>query len=482
MLSAGNIGFTFSRRMTKAAARSTFCEVSAMGNPSAGAATQAMLASDCRSAGASQNNRRHLTNPTSVQELCDRIRRSLAQRALEDAVEALRDSLAVEPFNMHLLAEQKTVALALSREGFWEDAATWLERALELEPWDQALQTAYARVKRPDYLIAEIKEKRTGKTLRRYAAREGAAYIYTIDIAGTCNLRCPTCPVGNSELAGRPRGLMSYALFERIIDKICREKPCHRPIINLYNWGEPLLNPELPRMIGLLRERGLRSALSSNLNIKRGLEEVIAANPDELKISLSGFTQETYERAHAGGDLDWMKTNMRLVRAFLDRHHATTHVWVGHHIYRSNQVQIPEVRAFCMELGFAYHPITAFYMPLERLIDYLEGKPNPRDKGIIEDLLRKPEEIPRGAAARRSGHFDCELRFNQTVINHDGSVALCCTVYDRENMLGVNFLDADFAELEARKYAHPFCETCYRYGLEYAPFELFPRARTEQGA
>jgi hypothetical protein len=135
-----------------------------------------------------------------------------------------------------------------------------------------------------------------------------------------------------------------------------------------------------------------------------------------------------------------------------------------------------------MELGFAYHPITAFYMPLERLIDYLEGKPNPRDKGIIEDLLRKPEEIPRGAAARRSGHFDCELRFNQTVINHDGSVALCCTVYDRENMLGVNFLDADFAELEARKYAHPFCETCYRYGLEYAPFELFPRARTEQGA
>ena len=431
--------------------------------------------------GFAQASEHHATNSGAVDGLCGRIRRSLEKHALGDAVELLLSGLANAPFNMQLLAEQKWVALALSREGYWEDAEYWLECALDLEPWDQALKNACARVRRPNYLNPEIQDKRTGKTLRRYAAREGSAYIYVIDVAGTCNLRCPTCPVGNSELAGRPRGLMNYGLFERIIDKIVREKPCATPIVNLYNWGEPLLNPELPRMIALLRRRGLRAALSSNLNIKRGLEEVIAANPDELKISLSGFTNETYERAHAGGDLARLKANMRLIRSYLDRHKATTRVWVGHHIYRSNQAQVPEVRAFCAELGFDYHPINAFYMSLERLIDYLEGRPNPRDKGIIDDLLRKPEEIPRAAAARRSGRFDCELRFNQTVINHDGSVALCCTVYDRENMLGVNFLDADFAELEARKYVHPFCETCYRHGLEYAPYELFPHAQSKQG-
>ena len=59
------------------------------------------------------------------------------------------------------------------------------------------------------------------------------------------------------------------------------------------------------------------------------------------------------------------------------------------------------------------------------------------------------------------------MRFNQTVINHDGTVALCCTVYEPQNMLGVAFLDENFATLEARKYRHPFCRTCYSHGLAY---------------
>ncbi len=74
----------------------------------------------------------------------------------------------------------------------------------------------------------------------------------------------------------------------------------------------------------------------------------------------------------------------------------------------------------------------------------------------------------------RSGRFDCELRFNQTVINHDGSVALCCTVYDQENMLGIKFLEHDHAEIERRKYAHPYCATCFKAGMQYTRAELRP--------
>jgi transposase len=167
-----------------------------------------------------------------------------------------------------------------------------------------------------------------------------------------------------------------------------------------------------------------------------------------------------------------LTTNMRAVRTFIDKYRASTRVWAGHHIYKSNQDQVPAVRQFCQELGFAYHPIAAFYMPLERLMDHLQGKANPNDQGIVEDLLYHPAERQKAAAAGRSRSFDCELRFNQTVINHDGSVALCCTVYDKENMLDTQFLEADFAEIERRKYAHPFCETCFKQHLEYAPFHL----------
>jgi MoaA/NifB/PqqE/SkfB family radical SAM enzyme len=306
--------------------------------------------------------------------------------------------------------------------------------------------------------------------LRRYAAREGDTYIFVIDIVGTCNLRCPTCPVGNSP--DRPRGFMDLALFREIVAKIGRESPVPHPQINLYNWGEPLLHPDLPAIISILRQAGMRSYLSTNLNIKHGLEPAIAAGADELKISLSGFSQETYGRAHARGKLDLVRANMRLVRQYADKHRVATRIWVGHHIYRSNQHEIEPVRQFCQELRFEYHPVAAFYMPLERLLDVLNGKPNPQDGGIIEDLIRSPSDVQRRAAAQRSGCFDCELRFNQTVINHDGTVALCCTVFDEGNMLGIAYLDEDFDSIEKRKYDHPFCQICFRNHLEYAPSQL----------
>jgi MoaA/NifB/PqqE/SkfB family radical SAM enzyme len=394
----------------------------------------------------------------------------LAGRNLPEAAVVLRAAIARRPFDLRLAVLQRDLGFALYYERLWEDAEPWLAGAVVLEPWDAVLAATRERVRRPAYLKPEISDPASGKMLRRYASREGETYIFVIDIVGTCNLRCPTCPVGNSP--DRPRGFMSLPLFESIVAKIAKESPVPHPQINLYNWGEPLLHPDLPAMLKILRAAGMRSFLSSNLNIKRGLEAAIAAAPDELKISLSGFSQATYARPHARGNIDLVKGNMRLVRQYLDQYRAPTRVWVGHHIYRSNQHEIEAVRQFCAELGFAYHPIPAFYMPLERLLEVLHGQANPRDGGIVEDLIRPPAEAQRAAAAHRSGAFDCELRFNQTVINHDGTVALCCTVFDAANMLGVGYLDEDFAALEKRKYDHPFCQTCMRNHLEYAPSEL----------
>ena len=397
----------------------------------------------------------------------------LAAGNLRGAVTVAEAGLRRNPDDLRLGVLHGDIGLALYRSNLWEDAEPWLARAAELEPWNVGVAAAYRRVRRPDYLAPDVFDPQLGRILRRYSAREGGTYIFVIDIVGACNLRCPTCPVGNSP--ERPKGFMDLALFERIVAKIRRESPVPHPQINLFNWGEPLLHPDLPAMITLLRGAQMRSHLSSNLNIKRGLEAVIAAGPDELKISLSGFSQETYARTHARGKLDLVIANMRLVRRYADHHRAATKIWVGHHIYRSNQHEVEPVHRLCQELGFDYHPIPAFYMPLERLLDVIEGKPNPRDNGILEDLLRSPGDVQRAAAKGRSGRFDCELRFNQTVINHDGTVGLCCTVYDPPNMLGVSYLDEDLAEIERRKYHHPFCLTCIRSDLQYAPPELDPR-------
>lgn len=412
-------------------------------------------------------------NPDDTRAAVGLTRLLLAAADLHAAVAVVEVALARDPDDVRLNALRSEIGLALYYANLWEDAEPWLAAAVEAEPWNSGVAATYRRARRPDYLAPEMFDPQLGRPLRRYAAREGDTYIFVIDIVGTCNLRCPTCPVGNSP--ERPKGFMTLALFEQIVAKIRRESPVPTPQINLYNWGEPLLHPDLPAMLRLLREAGMRSCLSSNLNIKRGLEAAIAEGPDELKISLSGFSQQTYSRSHARGDLALVQANMRLVRAYLDDYGVKTSVWVGHHLYRSNQQEAELVRRFCVELGFAYHPIPAFYMPLERLLDVIDGKPNPRDGGLLADLLHPPDRARlQSIAAQRSGRFDCELRFNQTVINHDGSVALCCTVYDAANMLGVSYLDEPLAALEQRKYRHPFCLTCIHNNLQYAPQELDP--------
>ena len=120
-------------------------------------------------------------------------------------------------------------------------------------------------------------------------------------------------------------------------------------------------------------------------------------------------------------------------------------------------------------------------MPLERVIEIVEGRTVVGDDHIVKNLLTPLEDSNRRAREIRSGKYDCELRFNQTVINYDGSVALCCSVFDESNMLNVQFLDKDFSELEALKYQHDFCSKCISGGFHYAPAEMERLIAIERG-
>lgn len=404
----------------------------------------------------------------------------IAQGRLVDAERLISRAVAAYPAEPQTANSRRELGLALFRAGHWELALPWLERALVFFPDDRELQAALGRSRPRDHLAPEVYDPLQRTVLRRGVPRESGTYVYAIDVAGTCNLRCPTCPVGNSPNATRTKGFMPLETFERVIAKIVRERVAARPEIWLFSWGEPLLHPQLPAIIERTLAAGLECHLSSNLNVHKGLEAVIRANPTSLKISISGVSQETYSRTHVRGKLDLVLSNMREIRRLLDLHRSPTRVWVGHHVYRSNRHEVATLAALCTELGFEHHPIAAFYQPLERLVALAEG--GPADP-IMDDLLEHPREyLARFRTTRRRDH-DCELRYNQTAINFDATVSLCCSVYDAPNMLGVGFLEEPHAEIEARKYRHPFCAKCMSLGLHYAPSHLeLLEAATGKGA
>lgn len=59
-----------------------------------------------------------------------------------------------------------------------------------------------------------------------------------VDIVGSCNLRCPSCPVGNMGLGVNQVGIMDPVAFQRIVVKARLDHDAK--IVALYNWTEPL--------------------------------------------------------------------------------------------------------------------------------------------------------------------------------------------------------------------------------------------------
>lgn len=397
---------------------------------------------------------------------------ALNENDLASAVANIQRAFLLEPDAPELLTTIRNLAMALYHNHFWEQARDWFEIILTRYPQDQEVIHLVERIAPRDYLAPEIYDEKRQQVLKRYSPREGASYIYTIDIVGTCNLRCPTCPVGNFPEAERATGFMPYELFEKILAKIDREKITDTPEIFLFNWGEPLLHPELSRFIELANAYGFPVTLSTNLNIKTDLEPMVAANPATLKISMSGISQNTYGETHKRGKIELFKANLFKLKVLMEKYQSSTRVYLGHHLYTHNQSELADVAALCQDLGFGHAPIQAFFQPLEKLKQVLDGELDSTTLPVLDMLPISPQSRLERLRQTRPGHYDCELRFNQTVINHDGSVALCCGVYDKPNMLGVGFLDEDHDTLQRRKYQHEFCLTCKKYEMDYSPIHL----------
>ncbi|MHA7815785.1 MAG: radical SAM protein [Pseudohaliea sp.] len=364
----------------------------------------------------------------------------------------------------------RRAGLELFGRGYREQARPWLRLARTHSPADRALRDAWERCQAPAYLAPEVYDPVAGETLLRYAPREADRYVYAIDIVGTCNLRCPSCPVANSDDSHRPKGTMPEPLFLDILAKVKREAPGGRAAVWLYNWGEPLLHPALDRIIGAVRGAGLPSMISTNLNYDRGLERLAGNLPDVIKVSLSGWHPDSYQRSHTGGDIDRVKHNLERLRAIVAESPRPCRVWVGQHLYRHNYHERDEVRSACEALGFEWQPVQAFWQPLEKLLQLVEGRniADPLYGELLVDPVRNAEHVRR----HRRKAYDCELRFNQTVINVDGSVSLCCATYAPENRIAGSFLTTAHEDLEAARYRHALCGRCRGAGLDYSISEL----------
>ncbi len=99
-----------------------------------------------------------------------------------------------------------------------------------------------------------------------------------IEITNRCNLRCAFC-------IGTRRALrdMSPDEFARVLDQLRGRVE----YVYLHVMGEPLLHPQLPALLALAGERGMRVCITTNGTLLPARQEVLLAAPTLHKLSVS---------------------------------------------------------------------------------------------------------------------------------------------------------------------------------------------------
>lgn len=286
---------------------------------------------------------------------------------------------------------------------------------------------------------------------------------YSVDIAGVCNLKCLACPRGSDQRTDDKHGFMSLEIFRAVLDKILAESPFVGNL-QLYQWGEPVLHPQLPDIIAYAHERGVRCAISSNLNADVDYARIIASRPEWLRISASGWGKD-YEIAHHRGRWPRFLANLQEVARLRQALYPQMKIELYYHLYRHSLGEnLDRFQSLCHDLDLEFHPIPAYLISLDDVLGYCEGQPvsGPASEALKHLLVSLDEGI---AAAYQQRHLPCDV-LRCVNINWDASVSQCMMYYQSHyNTVAPNYLEMSLEQIQSRRHASELCRRCTRFGL-----------------
>lgn len=246
-----------------------------------------------------------------------------------------------------------------------------------------------------------------------------------IDICSACNMKCNFCFHSDTETikkSGIKFGAMSLELFERIIDdmRLCwREQKIKK--LRLFKVGEPLMNPDVARMVAYAKNAGVAECIEITtngtlLNEKLSLE-LIDAGLDILNISVNGINEQQYRNA-CQYEMDFQDFYRKI--EFFYNHKRDCKIFIKY-----------------SDIGYTEAEKRKFYQIFEDVSDEIfvetisstlwqdtniSGKINNAHKGTYGQELKQKEV--------------CPFLFTTMVINNLGIAHLCCVDWKTEYILG----------------------------------------------
>ena len=246
-------------------------------------------------------------------------------------------------------------------------------------------------------------------------------YSIRLDVSTHCQLKCPSCPTAQGKIDTElGSGFVSLDQFQDLIEN--NPDVLH---VELSNWGESLLNPQLPLMLEVAYRHNVIITISNGANLNtvkpEALEAIVKYRVRQITCSIDGASQETYSQYRINGDFDRVIANIRSIN-----HHKRVHrtqfpilLWqfvaFGH-----NQQEIPRARTLAAELGMEFYVKLTWDEQFSPLKD-----PDKLRKEVNSGFSSKSEYLATTNRDYMSEQI-CKQLFQSPQINWDGRILGCC--------------------------------------------------------
>lgn len=275
-----------------------------------------------------------------------------------------------------------------------------------------------------------------------------------------CNLKCTMCPLNNG--LKRKTGLLNFEKFKKIYDEV------NPPYLNLTGIGEPLLNPDIFRMIKYGQSKGSLVKIDTNgtLLTEENIKKLIHAEPTFVSVSIDSVDKMSYEKIRKGARFEKVIENLRKLIKYRNKVGSKTKIHLFFVLQDKNILEFPKFIKFGDEIGAdsingsvvislgknkneknMNINIEKIYKVKKELEELKKNVSINLNIESIENFLEHPNKTEK--------EKPCFWPWYQAAITWDGYVTPCCIFCDNEIVFG-NAFEKSFMKIWNNQKAQKF--------------------------
>ena len=248
-----------------------------------------------------------------------------------------------------------------------------------------------------------------------------------VEPSSICNLSCPLCPTGQSQFL-RENEFLSFDAFRNAI----KFSKYFIEYITFWNYGEPLLNENLPEMVRYASSYLIKTQISTNGNTDNYdmIPNLMKSGLSTLIFSIDTPDEKVYSKYRSGGSYKKLIGNIRRTIEYKIGSSSRTKIVGQYLIYRGNE-NIQAMINHGKEIGFDEIVIKTigigsfFKQPTDAYQSFIPKESSYSRYSFDGELISK-QQMKR-----------CSYVWYRMVLCSDGTCLPCCRDQNSDLKLGV---------------------------------------------